>query len=105
MTHWYRGLRFEILPHPDHYCPGTDTSNPAVIESLLKAGADIKARDKFFGLTPLMWAAEDNSPEVIELLLKANDVDVIALEEKTYQPGHSLDGIKLPFDAEGNLAN
>ena len=35
-------------------------------------------------------------------VLKANDVDVNALEEKTHQPGHSLAGVKLPFDAEGN---
>ncbi len=38
-------------------------------------------------------------------VLKANDVDVNALEEKTHQPGHSLAGIKLPFDAEGNRVN
>ena len=38
-------------------------------------------------------------------VLKANDVDVNALEEKTHQPGHSLAGIKLPFDAEGHRVN
>jgi len=38
-------------------------------------------------------------------VLKANDVDVNALEEETHQPGHSLAGIKLPFDAEGNRVN
>ena len=38
-------------------------------------------------------------------VLKANDVDVNALEEKTHQPGHSLAGIKLPFDSEGNRVN
>ena len=38
-------------------------------------------------------------------VLKANDVDVNALEEKIHQPGHSLAGIKLPFDAEGNRVN
>ena len=38
-------------------------------------------------------------------VLKANDVDVNALEEKTHQPGHSLAGIKLPFDNEGNRVN
>ena len=31
---------------------------------------------------------------------KDNDVDVNTLEEKTHQPGHSLAGIKLPFDSE-----
>ena len=38
-------------------------------------------------------------------VLKANDVDVNALEEKNHQPGNSLAGIKLPFDAEGNRVN
>ena len=38
-------------------------------------------------------------------VLKANDVDVNALEGKTHQPGHSLAGIKLPFDNEGNRVN
>ena len=38
-------------------------------------------------------------------VLKANDVDVNALEEKTHQPGHSLARIKLPFDADGNRVN
>jgi len=27
------------------------------------------------------------------------------LEEKTHQPGQSLAGVKLPFDAEGNRVN
>ena len=41
------------------------------IEVLLKAGADVAARDKN-GKTPLMWAAGVNwNPEVIEALLKA----------------------------------
>ena len=38
---------------------------------LLKAGADIEARNKD-GITPLIWAARFNSnPEMIEVLLKA----------------------------------
>jgi len=38
-------------------------------------------------------------------VLKANDVDVNALEEKSHQPGHALAEIKLPFDSEGNRVN
>ena len=38
-------------------------------------------------------------------VLKANDVDVNAIEEKTHQPVHSLAGHKLPFDNEGNRVN
>ena len=45
--------------------------NSEVIETHLKAGADIEARNKSGG-TPLLWAARFNSnPEVIEALLKA----------------------------------
>jgi len=42
--------------------------NSEVIEALLKAGADIEARDAY-DRTPLIHAAENNSnPEVIETL-------------------------------------
>ena len=44
--------------------------NPAVIETLIKYGANIKERDKD-GMTPLMLAARDNqNPEAIETLIK-----------------------------------
>ena len=46
-------------------------SNPAVIEALIKAKADVNARNKD-GVTPLMLAAGFNSnPAVIEALIKA----------------------------------
>ena len=57
-----------------------------MIEALLKAGANARPKDKK-GKT-----AVDH--------VKDNDVDVNTLEEKTHQPGHSLTGIKLPFDSE-----
>ena len=45
--------------------------NPAVIETLLKAGAVLEARDKWKN-TPLHYAARYNeNPAVIETLLKA----------------------------------
>ena len=46
-------------------------ATPEAIESLLKAGADIEARNESFR-TPLIWAAQWNTnPAVIEALLKA----------------------------------
>ncbi len=48
-----------------------------VIQTLLKAGADIEARDNS-GRTPLMWMVSLNcTPKVIEVLLKAGaDIEV-----------------------------
>ena len=49
----------------------SDNQNPEVTTTLLKAGADIKAKDKD-GVTPLMYAAHYNpNPEVIAALLNA----------------------------------
>jgi ankyrin repeat protein len=46
--------------------------NPQVITTLLKAGADINARDRYNNMTPLMYAAWFNqNPEVITTLLNA----------------------------------
>ena len=41
-----------------------------MIELLLKAGADIEAKD-IYGETPVSWAAEKRHIEMVELLLKA----------------------------------
>jgi ankyrin repeat protein len=46
--------------------------NPDVITTLLRAGADIEARDLVYGGTALQWAAGWNpNPEVITTLLSA----------------------------------
>jgi ankyrin repeat protein len=46
--------------------------DPEVISILLKAGADIDARDLHYGATALIWAANNNqNPEIIATLLKA----------------------------------
>lgn len=48
------------------------SSNPEVIAALVKAGADIHAKDGMFGASPLMHAAMDNPrPEIITALLNA----------------------------------
>lgn len=46
--------------------------NPQVITILVKAGADVNARDRYNDMTPLMYAAWFNqNPELIATLLNA----------------------------------
>ncbi|MGA2612124.1 MAG: ankyrin repeat domain-containing protein [Spirochaetia bacterium] len=57
-----------------------NNQNPLVITTLLKAGADINARDTAFGGTALVWAAGWNqNPEVITVLLAAG-ADINAMD-------------------------
>ena len=46
-----------------------------VLTLLLDHGADLKAREKWFGETALMWAAAENHPEAVKLLV-ARGADV-----------------------------
>lgn len=56
---------------PLHSAAGFCT-NPAVIATLVKAGADLEARDRKFGNTPLHLAAESNdNPLIVAALLDA----------------------------------
>ncbi len=49
-----------------------NNQNPLVITTLLKAGADINAKDTTFGGTALVWASGWNqNPEVVTVLLAA----------------------------------
>ena len=49
--------------------------NPDAVKVLLDAKADVNAKEKLRGTTPLMWAAEQAHPEAIKLLL-ASGADV-----------------------------
>ena len=63
----------------------TSTEDPEVVTTLLKAGANIEARDLQYGVAALMWAAAHNpNPEVITTLLKAGaDAKAKSTEGKT----------------------
>jgi ankyrin repeat protein len=67
-----------------------------VIEVLLKAGANIEAKDEVFRQSPLIWAAENGLAEATELLLKAG----ARIETKDEAFGYSL----LIWAAENGLA-
>ncbi len=53
------------------------TGNLDAAKALLKAGADVNAKEAWGGQSPLMWAAAQSQPEMIKLLL-ANGADVNA---------------------------
>ena len=60
--------------------------NPAIIEALIDAGADLGAREDVYGWTPLHAAAGDNAnPAIIEALLDAG-ADVNAQDELGMTP-------------------
>jgi ankyrin repeat protein len=53
----------------------------ALVEVLVRAGANVKAVEEWRGQTPLMWAAARNAPDVVKLLIaKGADVNVRAKE-------------------------
>ena len=55
---------------PLHYAAAFN-SNPAVVKTLLKAGADLQAKDHEWGATPLHWGAwASKNPSVIAALLE-----------------------------------
>jgi ankyrin repeat protein len=47
------------------------TGRPDVLKALLEAGADLKAREHWFGETALMWAAAENHPDAVRVLIEA----------------------------------
>ncbi len=53
------------------------TGNSDAAKALLKAGADVNAKEAWGGQSPLMWAAAQSQPEMIKLLL-GNGADVNA---------------------------
>ncbi|MEQ1760314.1 MAG: ankyrin repeat domain-containing protein [Vicinamibacterales bacterium] len=55
------------------------TGNVDIIKALVAAGGDVNTREKFYGQTPLMWAAiEDHAEAIVELAASGADVNARA---------------------------
>lgn len=66
------------------------TATEADVQAGLNDGADVMARNKH-GTTPLHWAAEFGTPEVIQALLDAG-ADVMARNKSGRTPLHDAAG-------------
>ena len=45
------------------------TGQPDLLRVLLDRGADLNAREKWYGETALIWAAAENHPDAVRVLL------------------------------------
>lgn len=94
-------------------CYAASTGNAAIMELLIKKGADIRARDRY-GDTVLLWAARYGKDRLVKLLLNAPhnaDIEVRragTTDRKGFTPlmmavhnGH-LDTVKLLLDKGAN---
>ena len=48
----------------------------AIVEELLKRGADVNVKDSYIGYTPLHWAAEGGFVSIVELLVDKYEANV-----------------------------
>ena len=54
-----------------HHCYGLQKNgHEAVVKLLLEKGAELETKDKDYGRTPLLWAAENGHEAVVKLLLE-----------------------------------
>jgi len=59
-----------------HFLEAAKSGDKAKVERLLKAGADVDAKDHY-GMTALMWASKNGHKETVDILIK-NKADVNA---------------------------
>lgn len=68
-----------------HYA-AIEASDPAVVQALVDAGADLEARDSA-GSTPLLYAAQNQNSAIIKVLIEAG-ADITATQEGGATPLH-----------------
>jgi hypothetical protein len=67
-----------------------DRGNAEIVKLLLDRGADVNAKDTFYGVTPLVWAANNGHAQVARMLLAhgatgAGDVLESGVEKKSVE--------------------
>ncbi len=77
-----------------------DRGNLEVVKLLLDAGAEINAKDSFYGATPLDWAAYKGSPELIRLLLDKGATGKESVLRSAVQQGQ-LEVLKVVLEKGG----
>jgi hypothetical protein len=65
-----------------------DRGNVEIVKLLVERGADVNAKDSFYGVTPILWAAANDHPDVARYLLShgATGADTVlenGLEKKS----------------------
>ena len=64
------------------------TGNVEAAKLLLKAGADVNAREHWGRQTALMWAASQSQPEMMRLLLKGRRAGLASVGARLGSQGH-----------------
>ena len=59
------------------------TGSVDAVKRLLAAGADVNARERWFGETALMWAAAENHADAVRALVEAGADDQRALDARS----------------------
>ncbi len=62
------------------------TGSVDAVQALLARGADVNARERWFGETAMMWAAAENHAAVVRVLLEAG-ADVNARSTRARRAG------------------
>jgi ankyrin repeat protein len=78
--------------------------DPAVVEVLIRGGANVKAVEEWRGQTPLMWASARSAPEVVKLLI-ANGADVHVRAKENDWPSQITSEPRAQYRPTGGLTS